>query len=241
MMALWLEWFRCVRQLRAACARKRSFLWMALVLAAVAMRSEILGVTSFVRASFLNPLCYDLLLHFFHSSALSLSLLLEAWGKLVMNLFRPVSEAGYVIFVADGLKVPKEGKKMPAVKCLHQESGNNSKPEFIMGHSFQAVSLLVHSTVGQVFAVPLVSRICEGLIWNRDPFVLGSGSGCRGTGDPRGGRLLRQSKGNRAAPCRWPPSSHQGQDQLRCLPTGAEEQKDETRTTEEVWPQGTFA
>ena len=168
MMQLWIEWFQCVHQLRHACSRKRSFLWMALVLSAMAIRSEILGVTSFVRASFLNPYCYELLLHFFHSSALSLSLLLEAWVKLAMKLFSPVTEDGYVIFVADGLKVPKEGKKMPAVKSLHQESGNNSKPEFIMGHSFQAVSLLVHSAVGQVFAVPLVSRICEGLIWNRN-------------------------------------------------------------------------
>ena len=37
--------------------------------------------------------------------------------------------------------------------------------EFIMGHSFQAVSLLVGAPSGQVFAVPLISRICEGLIW----------------------------------------------------------------------------
>ncbi|MBN2524863.1 MAG: hypothetical protein JXR76_00630 [Deltaproteobacteria bacterium] len=36
-----------------------------------------------------------------------------------------------------------------------------------MGHSFQAVSLLVGSSVGQVFAVPLVSRICEGLTTHR--------------------------------------------------------------------------
>jgi hypothetical protein len=140
---------------------------MAFVLAALAVRSDLLGVTSFVRASFLKPECYDLLLRFFHSSALNLSKLLELWVKAAMSLFFPVIEDGYVLFVADGLKVPKEGKKMPAVKSLHQESGNNSKPEFIMGHSFQAVSLLVKSSLGQVFAVPLVSRICEGIVFNR--------------------------------------------------------------------------
>ena len=38
-----------------------------------------------------------------------------------------------------------------------------------MGHSFQAVSLLVQGPAGHVAAVPLVSRIHEGLIWsNRD-------------------------------------------------------------------------
>jgi hypothetical protein len=166
-MTLWLEWFRCIHLLRDACSRKRTFLWMALVLAAMAIRSDLLGVTSFVRASFLAPSCYDLLLRFFHSNALNLSRLLELWVKLVLQLFNPVTEDGYLLFVADGLKVPKEGKKMPAVKSLHQESGNNSKPEFIMGHSFQAVSLLVRSALDQVFAVPLVSRICEGLIFKR--------------------------------------------------------------------------
>jgi hypothetical protein len=97
---------------------------------------------------------YDLLLNFFHSNALNLSRLLDLWVKLALRLFNPVTEEGFVLLAADGLKVPKEGKKMPAVKSLHQESGNNSKPEFIMGHSFQAVSLLVHSALGQVFAVP---------------------------------------------------------------------------------------
>jgi hypothetical protein len=29
-----------------------------------------------------------------------------------------VTQDGYVVFVADGLKIAKEGKKMPAVKCL---------------------------------------------------------------------------------------------------------------------------
>jgi hypothetical protein len=51
-----------------------------------------------------------------------------------------VTQDGYVVFVADGLKIAKEGKKMPAVKCLHQESQNNSKAEYIMGHSFQVIS-----------------------------------------------------------------------------------------------------
>jgi hypothetical protein len=142
-------------------------MWMASALASLAIRPDLLGVTSFVRASFLDPLCYYSLLHFFHSNALALPLLLEVWANLAMRLFQPITVNGHVVFVADGLKVPKEGKKMPSVKSLHQESGDNSKAEFIMGHSFQAVSLLAGSPSGQVFAVPMVSRICEGLVWRR--------------------------------------------------------------------------
>ena len=58
---------------------------------------------------------------------------------------------------------------MPAVKRLHQQSSSNTKPEFIMGHSLQAASLLVHAPGGHVAAVPLTSRIHEGLVFsNRD-------------------------------------------------------------------------
>ena len=42
-----------------------------------------------------------------------------------------------------------------------------------MGHSLQAVSLLVHCAAGQVAAVPLTSRIHEGLVFsNRDTSTL---------------------------------------------------------------------
>ena len=67
-MALWLEWFRCVRELRSACTRKRTFLWMVLVLVGFSIRNDLLGVTSFVRSCVLNPEKYRCLLHLFHSS-----------------------------------------------------------------------------------------------------------------------------------------------------------------------------
>ena len=63
-------------------------------------------------------------------------------------------------------------KKMPAVKSLHQESDSNTKPEYIMGHSCQAVGLLV-GAAASFFAVPLACRIHEGLVFsNRDTRTL---------------------------------------------------------------------
>jgi len=59
------------------------------------------------------------------------------------------------------------------VKALHQESQDNSKPAFIMGHSFQAIGMLARGLLGGHFCVPLVSRIHEGLVWsNRDKRTL---------------------------------------------------------------------
>jgi len=77
-----------------------------------------------------------------------------------------------LILVGDGIKIPKRGKKMPAVKLLHQQSDCCTKPEYIMGHSLQAVCLLVDAALS-VFAVPLAVRIHEGLVWsNRDKRTL---------------------------------------------------------------------
>jgi Transposase DDE domain len=104
-----------------------------------------------------------------HSTALNLDVLTACWARLCLVLFRPFEVGSRLVCLADGIKAPKEGKRMPAVKHLHQQSASNTKPEFIMGHSLQAVSLLVHSLGGHVAAVPLTSRIHEGLVFsNRD-------------------------------------------------------------------------
>ena len=57
---------------------------------------------------------------------------------------------------------------MLAVKSLHQASDSNTKPEYFMGHSCQALALLVK--IGASFqAAPLTARIHEGLVFsNRD-------------------------------------------------------------------------
>src|SRR5258708_25689912 len=65
-LMLWNHWWKLVCDLRSACARTRTFLWMALCLAGMATRNELLRVTSIVRALGWEPACYDRLLHFFH-------------------------------------------------------------------------------------------------------------------------------------------------------------------------------
>lgn len=172
-MKLWIYWFDCVLALRSACSRTKTFMWMTLVLVGFSIRGDLLGVTSIVRACVIKAEKYRRLLYFFHTPALKLTTLTDLWVKLVLRLFSPVTFHGYTVLIADGLKAAKEGKKMPAVKSLHQESQDNSKPAFIMGHSFQALGLLVKAGLGQFFCVPLVSRIHEGLVWsNRDKRTL---------------------------------------------------------------------
>lgn len=146
---------------------------MATAVAGITVRSELLGVTSIVRALGLQDKYYDRLLDAFHSPAINLNKLTVLWVKLVLKIFpAPASINGRFILIGDGIKVPKRGKKMPGVKKLHQESDSNTKPEYIMGHSFQAIALLVN-VAKTAFAVPLISRIHEGLVFsNRDTRTL---------------------------------------------------------------------
>ena len=166
-MLLWTQWYLAVVALRPACARTRTFLWLILVLAAFSIRTDLAGVTSLVRSHWLKPPCYHRLLYWFHSPALDLRKLIPLWTTLVCRLFARhlVRVSGRLVLLADGIKVPKEGHQMPAVKSLHQQSAGNTKPNFIMGHSCQAISLLVQA-MGCGLAVPLACRIHEGLVFS---------------------------------------------------------------------------
>jgi hypothetical protein len=162
-MSLWISWYELVAALRPAFSRNRTFLWFLTVTAAFSLRSDLRGVTSFVRALGLRAPCYDSLLHFFHSTAIDLDKLSRLWLRIVLKRFPVHRIDGLPVFVLDGLKNPKEGRKMPAVKHLHQQSESNTKPQFIMGHSFQAFGVLCR--VGSYyFCVPVCARIHEGIV-----------------------------------------------------------------------------
>jgi hypothetical protein len=170
---LWIYWWNAIWQLRPGCTRLRTFLWFATCVAGLTVRTDLLGVTSIVRALGLHERFYDNLLDHFHSTGVRLDEMSALWARVVVRLFPdPLRVNGRLVLVGDGIKVPKRGKKMPAVKRLHQDSESNTKPQYIMGHSLQAVSVLVHAA-NSVFAVPLAIRIHEGLVWsNRDKRTL---------------------------------------------------------------------
>ena len=172
-MQLWIRWWSVTWQLRPACARLRSFLWFAACVVGMTVRTELLGVTSTIRALGLKQTYYNRLLDSFHSSAIKLEEMTVRWAQIVLRCFPGLLRVnGRLVLVGDGIKIAKRGRKMPAVKLLHQESDSSTKPEYIMGRSFQAVAVLV-SAAQSVFAVPLASRIHEGVVLsNRDQRTL---------------------------------------------------------------------
>jgi hypothetical protein len=172
-MTLWMCWWQALWMLRPGCSRLSTFLWFATCVVGVSIRTDNLGVTSIVRALGLDDKFYRHLLQNFHSKAIKLDQMTALWTQTVVRLFpRKVEVNGRLVLVGDGIKIGKRGKKMPAVKLLHQSSESNTKPTYIMGHSFQAVSILVEAANG-VVAVPLAKRIHEGIVTtNRDKRTL---------------------------------------------------------------------
>lgn len=162
-MELWNIWYGLVNELFACCSRTRTFYWMIAILIGFTIKFDFVGVTSIARGVGLLPNYYTRMLEFFVSPAIDLDILLALWIKVVFEKFSSaVIINGRHVIIADGIKIGKEGKKMPGVKGLHQESESNSKAPFIMGHSLQAIAVLVQGIYGY-FAVPLTAKIHEGV------------------------------------------------------------------------------
>ena len=161
-MLLWIQWWNLVWSLRPAFSRTRTFLWFAVALAGMSVRTDHLGVTSLVRAMGLKAQFYDRLLDCFHSSGIDLNRLTRLWVQAILSALEPFvfTVNGRLVLLADGIKIAKTGLKMPAVKTLHQNSAH--KPKFICGHSCQALALVV-TAASSFLAVPLACRIHDGL------------------------------------------------------------------------------
>jgi len=162
-MGLWNKWLFVVNQLENAFSRSKTFYWFVLVLIGFTIKFDAMGVTSLARGVGLLPSYYTSMLHFFTSSAVDLGKLQLLWTSVVFKCFNGIVRInGRCVIAGDGIKIGKEGKKMPGVKWLHQSSECNSKAEHITGHSIQVVALLVQG-LSTYFAVPLAGQIHEGL------------------------------------------------------------------------------
>ena len=147
-----------LRALRPAFTREATFAWFVVALAGVVTRQEVYGVSSIVRALSLAPVYYPALLHFFHSTAWTAERLYQHWEDWLIR--QPVVEtaAGRVVLLGDHTKQPKDGRRMPGVTTLHQDSETSSKPSFFRGHHWGCLSLLGQAH-GKRFALPLWAEI----------------------------------------------------------------------------------
>ncbi|MEC0144316.1 transposase [Paenibacillus alginolyticus] len=147
---------------RSCFSRQATFEWFVVLVVGFMLRSDHLGVTSVIRDLALNSRCYETLIHFFRSSAWSLESLRTTWIQVVHKTAPLLVVDNRVVLVGDGMKQTKEGRRMPGVKKLHQESENSSKGEYIFGHLFGAIGILA-GTPQKWFCLPLFMNLQDGV------------------------------------------------------------------------------
>lgn len=144
--------------MKSAFKYKTTFAWFVIAFIGFIIRYDHLGVTSIVRALMLPHNCYPNLLHFFHSNAWSLKSLLQTWIRwlVIENLAYRVNKR--IVILGDHTKAPKDGRKIPEVTTLHQNSETATKPSFFRGHEWGCIALLTKAS-SKFFATPLKAEI----------------------------------------------------------------------------------
>lgn len=147
---------------RSCFSRSATHNWFMTVVLSLMVREDKLGVTSFIRAFSLRPTCYDNLLHFFRSSAWKTEVLKKKWHEIVLQKAPFLKLNNRLLILGDGSKVSKESRHMPAVKKLFQESENSSKAQYIYGHLFGGIGVVIGNAMNS-FCLPLDLSIQDGL------------------------------------------------------------------------------
>ncbi|MEL7225217.1 MAG: hypothetical protein AAGL17_10205 [Cyanobacteria bacterium J06576_12] len=152
---------------RPAFSREATFEWFVLLLWGALLTTQPPAVTSYLNALGLEAAYYSHALHWFHSSGYELDRVCRRWGHWLSHQTDGYRLNGHRVYVGDGIKVSKEGRKMPGVKGLHQESDNISKPEWIRGHYFSALGLLIGLN-SAVFVSLIALKLHDGIIATTD-------------------------------------------------------------------------
>lgn len=124
---------------------KRGTTWRKFVTLVIGfmLRANHYGVTSIVSTLRLEPKYYHTLLHFFRSSGYTATWLYEQWIRISKHevAFLRISER--IILLGDHIKISKEGRRMPEIQILHQDSENSGKGEYIEGHTYAQVGAII--------------------------------------------------------------------------------------------------
>jgi hypothetical protein len=125
--------------------------------------TELIGVSSFCRFWGLGENIYRVFLHFFRVSSWSTPALVAHWTAFVVAQDVIVRSAGRVVLLGDHTHVPKDGRRMPGVVSLRQNSETQSKPSYFRGHCWGALGVLIGS-LAVPYCLPLFLALHLGMI-----------------------------------------------------------------------------
>jgi len=99
----------------------------------------------------------------YSSTAWSLEALICLWTTFVLAQNKTVMIQQRAIILGDHTYTPKDGRRMPGVVTLHQDSETQSKPSFFRGHCWGAICLVVGSMTAP-FGLPLDLKLHQGFV-----------------------------------------------------------------------------
>ena len=161
-VAMWNRVEKILSRFANQFSRKAAYKWFVTIITGLMIRSDKLGVTSVIRDLRLKPNSYVPMMHFFRADSWKLNEIRKCWHITARQELPLLRKGGRPVLVGDGVKNSKEGRHMPGVKRLAQESETQSKPEFIYGHMWGCVGVLLGSA-RNLFCTPLTLRIHDGL------------------------------------------------------------------------------
>jgi hypothetical protein len=138
--------------------RKASWVNFCSIIIGFILRPDMRGVSSVISALRMKPAHYTTLLKFFRSTSFDLDTLYRKLITVLLKILPPKTIDGRVILVGDHIKISKEGRRMPAIERLHQESQNSGKGTFIEGHLFGFISMIIP---GFNRSIPVMAGIQE--------------------------------------------------------------------------------
>jgi hypothetical protein len=140
---------------RSCFSREDTFTYFIVITLGLMTASDPGGAAAFIRAPGLDPACCRALLGFFRSTAWSIWGIRSMWISIVASSQTAYMYDGYYVLLGDGTVQSKEGKKMPAVSSVHQDSADVGKAENTLGHLFGCISIVLGSTA-KLISCPLI-------------------------------------------------------------------------------------
>lgn len=156
---------------RKVFSRHRTWLIFVMIVLGFIGSSEMTGVSSFCRFWLIDNQGYSKLLGLFRSSAWELSGLLEYWSVFAVYQQQSVFSQGRLVTLGDHTYVPKEGRRMPGVVTLRQDSETQSKPSYFRGQCWGGLALAVGSLTNPL-AIDFALQTNQGVLLVLDAFFL---------------------------------------------------------------------
>lgn len=150
---------RIILQFKECFKREKTWEWFLILILGFMLRFGNVnrGITQVISTLRLKPAHYHTMLNYFRSTAYNVPALYSKWIEVAQQETEFLKVEERIVLLGDHIKIPKEGRRMPGIQIIHQESQNSGKGEYIEGHIHAQVAALVSGS-GTTRSIPLMTE-----------------------------------------------------------------------------------